>query len=250
MNVAAGIRRAVKAFSNQTALRMENEDITYAGLEERANAVAAYLRSEGFREGDKLGVYLPNCPDYLILLYATWILGGVAVPLNYRFHRKSLRFVLKDAEIKWLVTTKGDLTRLKGLTEDLRLHLLLREKDLPHIYRQAAEEFPICPKRDDEDAMLMYTSGTTGMPKGVRQTHRNNSASVEMVIDAWELTNKDHLLLPIPMFHVGGLQCSTLPTLFTGGTITFLPKWDAKSWLAASRNEKVTWSGLVASGCS
>jgi long-chain acyl-CoA synthetase len=105
MNVAAGIRRAVKAFFDQTALRMENEDITYAGLEERANAVAAYLRSEGFREGDKLGVYLPNCPDYLILLYATWILGGVAVPLNYRFHEELLRFVLEDAEIKWLVAT-------------------------------------------------------------------------------------------------------------------------------------------------
>lgn len=101
------------------------------------------------------------------------------------------------------------------------------------------------PCLDTEDALLMYTSGTTGKPKGVRQTHRTNTASVEMVIDTWQLTSKYHLLGTFPMFHVGGLQCTTLPVLFTGGTVTLLARCSAEEWVGLTRKLKPTWTGVV-----
>ncbi len=93
--------------------------------------------------------------------------------------------------------------------------------------------------------MIMYTSGTTGKPKGVRQTHRNNSSSIHMVMDAWKLKSSDVLLNNVPLFHVGGLQCGTFPALFSGGKIVLLPKWNAGEWINQSISRKATWSGLV-----
>lgn len=251
MNLASYIERTVREFPEHVAIRMSDLEVTYAEFDRRARSLACYLRSYGFKQGDKVGIYLPNCPEYLILLYATWILGGVAVPINYRFRQEELQFVLEDAEIHCLAVTAEDIGRLQELLVSLpNLRLLIQghhqeENALSVIFQKKDGDVSCVPCGDTEDAMLMYTSGTTGRPKGVRQTHRTNAASIEMVVDAWQLTSRDHVLCTAPMFHVGGLQCSTLPTLFTGGTITLLPKWDPADWLAKSRDLKPTWSGLV-----
>lgn len=254
MNLASYIERSVREYSDRIAVRMGDSEWTYAELDHKARSLAAYLRANGFGKGDKLGVYLPNCSEYLLVLYATWMLGGVAVPINYRFRPEELTFVISDAELTWLVLSEEDAQRLHDMLRSRpEIRLLLQgtgQKSTQHtwlsdIYQSKETEVAIVPCRDYEDAMLMYTSGTTGKPKGVRQTHRTNSASIEMVIDAWQLTSKDHLLGTFPMFHVGGLQCTTLPSLFSGGTITLIPRWSPKDWVSISREWKPTWSGLI-----
>ncbi|MGG0935712.1 class I adenylate-forming enzyme family protein [Brevibacillus centrosporus] len=255
MNLASYLERSVRENPQQVAIRMDEKEITYEQFDQRARALAAYFRKNGFTKGDKVGIYLANCPDYLILFYAAWMLGGVAVPINYRFRQEELAFVIADAEIKWLALTREDLEKLKDiLTEHEHIRLLFageleegnRHTCLSEIYKTSVEQkVSVLPCRDSEDAMLMYTSGTTGKPKGVRQTHRTNSASIEMVVDAWKLTSRDHILATLSMFHVGGLQCTTLPTLFTGGTVTLLSRWSPKNWISQSRELQPTWSGLI-----
>ncbi|KQL49753.1 hypothetical protein AN963_08570 [Brevibacillus choshinensis] len=253
MNLASYIKRSVREYSDRIAVRMGDSELTYAQLDRKARSLAAHLSTNGFAQGDKLGLYLPNCPEYLIVLYATWMLGGVAVPINYRFRQDELSFVFTDSEISWLVLSEEDSFRLHdilGSRPDLRLLLQGDSQRSTHtlltdIYLSETNEVSITPCRDYDDAMLMYTSGTTGKPKGVRQTHRTNSASIEMVIDAWKLTSRDHLLGTFPMFHVGGLQCTTLPSLFSGGTITLIPRWSPMDWVSISREWKPTWSGLI-----
>lgn len=253
MNLASYIEGSVREYSDRIAVRMGESELTYAQLDRKARSLAAHLRANGFAKGDKLGLYLPNCPEYLVVLYATWMLGGVAVPINYRFRQDELSFVFTDSEISWLVLSEEDSFRLHDILRSRpELRLLLqgeRQKSahtlLTDIYLSETNEVAILPCRDYDDAMLMYTSGTTGKPKGVRQTHRTNSASIEMVIDAWKLTSRDHLLGTFPMFHVGGLQCTTLPSLFSGGTITLIPRWSPMDWVSISREWKPSWSGLI-----
>jgi long-chain acyl-CoA synthetase len=251
LNIASYIKKAVREFSQNIAIRMENSELTYVQFDRKARSLAAYLHSNGLKKGEKVGIYLPNCPDYLVLLYATWMIGGVVVPINYRFRHEELKFVWEDSEIKWLAISSEDSSQLKDILLSIpEIRLLTRGNhdgltSLDTIYQIDGIDIDVVPCLDSEDAMIMYTSGTTGKPKGVRQTHRNNSASIEMVIDAWQLTSQDHLLGTFPMFHVGGLQCTTLPALFTGGTITLLPRWKAGDWIELTHVLKPTWSGMI-----
>ena len=83
------------------------------------------------------------------------------------------------------------------------------------------------------------------MPKGVRQTHRNTMAQVEAVIEVYELTAADHALLPMPLFHVGGLQLGTLPILLRGGQVTYMARWDAVAWIALAQRLRPSYGGLI-----
>jgi long-chain acyl-CoA synthetase len=102
----------------------------------------------------------------------------------------------------------------------------------------------ITPRRDGDDALIMYTSGSTGTPKGVRQTHRNTTAACEAAIDCWSITPDDHALVCTPLFHVGGLQLITLPTLLAGGTVT-LRRWQVRDYLDAALAHRPTITALV-----
>jgi long-chain acyl-CoA synthetase len=103
----------------------------------------------------------------------------------------------------------------------------------------------VVPRLDHDDALLMYTSGSTGVPKGVRQTHRNVVAQVEGVVDFYDVTADDHVLNCMPMFHVGGLQLATLPLLLRGGQITLMPRWDVVAWLDLVQRLRPTIGGLI-----
>lgn len=259
MNMAAQIAQAVRRFSERTALSEPNNAITFLELERRSEAVAAHLVDSGLRLGDRVAAFLPNSVDSVVLLYAVLRAGGVFAPLNYRFSDRDLQFVLEDSGSTFLAAQAGDLGRLMPLLSATSVRrLLVRAGELSpqpsgltirhidDIYQAGPiRRIPVAARRDQDDALLMYTSGTTGRPKGVRQTHRNNTASVEMVAAAWQLEAKDRLLQALPLFHVGGLQCTTLPALTVGAQTHFLARWDPDVWLQAMDALQPTFSGLV-----
>lgn len=254
MNVATIFERSARQFPERVALRRADEEMTYEQLEGRANALAGFLRENGLKSGDRVAIFLPNRLEYIVSMLATWKAGGVALPMNFMFSDEDLRYVLDDSESSWLVVREEDLERVGAILPEgagLEDRLIVTghgNSGYPfvEIVRHGEEEYPTTAKRDGEDAILMYTSGTTGRPKGVRQTHRNNSAAIDMVADAWKIDQEDHFLLAVPLFHVGGLQCSTFPLLACGGTVSMLPSWSAKGWLDAAVSLEPTLSGLVA----
>ena len=100
MNIAFYIDRSVRRFPDRMALGLDDkEKVTYGEMSRRADAMGDYLRANGFKKGDRLGIFMPNCPDYTIALYAAWKLGGIGVPINYRFRKEELSYVLSDAKI-------------------------------------------------------------------------------------------------------------------------------------------------------
>ncbi len=247
MNIATLLRRAAADYAGQVALRLDDSELRYAHMADTAARFAAYLRAEGLEPGDRVAFFLPNALEYLPGLLGVWQAGGVAVPLNYLFPDAALRHAVLDSGATHVVTQLHDADRLERLVAGEKIALLTTGPDGSYS-RMLARHEPsphVEPRLDVDDALLMYTSGSTGVPKGVRQTHRNTMAEVEAVIDVYELTAADHALVPMPLFHVGGLQLATLPVLLRGGQVTFMAKWDALTWIALAQRLRPTYGGLI-----
>ncbi|MCW6169333.1 MAG: acyl--CoA ligase [Thermoplasmatales archaeon] len=253
VSLASYLDRSVLEHAKNIAVEESGRQITYNEYGLMAEKLSLYLSNIGLSRNDRIGILLPMSVDYLVSFYAAWKIGAVAVPINNRFSADDIEFVMRDAHLKGLFLSapeKEKLAPLLGQNQSIKLVIQGNEHEdnsFSHIYanEQSGGTSDESWALDDDDAMIMYTSGTTGKPKGVRQSHRNNSASIHMVMDAWKLKETDILLNNVPLFHVGGLQCGTFPAMFSGGKVILLPKWNATDWLDLSINRKATWSGLV-----
>ncbi|GAA4535893.1 class I adenylate-forming enzyme family protein [Pseudonocardia xishanensis] len=244
MNIATLLRRSAATHATDVALRLDDVELDYAGYAERGARFAAYLRDTGVAPGERVGFFLPNCLEYLVGLLGTWQAGAVGVPLNHMFPDAPLRHAVLDSGVRVLVALPADHDRVSALLGDEGPELLTTTGFVAAL---AAHEpaVDVVPRLDHEDACIMYTSGSTGVPKGVRQTHRNLVAEAEGAIGRYELTGADHVLNCMPLFHVGGLQLASLPLLLLGGQITFMPRWDVVRWLELARELRPTFGGLI-----
>ena len=253
VNLASYLDRTVTEYPENIAIEESGRQILYTDFRKMAENLANYLTDNGVGRNDRIGILLPMSVDYLVSFYAAWKVGAVAVPINNRFSVDDIQFVTDDAGLKCLLLSEQEKERLAPVIKrNASLMTVVHgpedaENSFGHIYKSghAGREDEENWALDDDDAMIMYTSGTTGKPKGVRQSHRNNSSSIHMVMDAWKLKSTDTLLNNVPLFHVGGLQCGSFPALFSGGRIILLPKWNAREWIDLSISKKATWSGLV-----
>jgi long-chain acyl-CoA synthetase len=247
MNIATLLRRAAADHAGQVALRLDDTEIGYAEFAGQGARFAAYLRASGVAPGERVGFFLPNCLEYLVGLLGTWQAGAVGVPLNYLFPDAPLRHAIADSGVTRLVAPPGDVERLKTLLGGAGPEILTTGPGGGFATVLAAHEpvHDVVPRLDRDDALIMYTSGSTGVPKGVRQTHRNTTAEVDGVIDLYELTAEDHVLNCMPLFHVGGLQLGSLPILLRGGQITFMPRWDVTRWIELAQRLRPTFGGLI-----
>ncbi|PRZ44222.1 long-chain acyl-CoA synthetase [Antricoccus suffuscus] len=253
MNLANILSRAATEHPDRVALRMGSVEVTYAQFVEQSRRFAGFLREQGLKPGERVACWAPNCLEYLPVIFGAWWAGGVAVPLNYLFGADALRHAVTDSEAQWVLARGEDVTRLQELLTGLPLAGRIisaagaehSDYDFATISRTASPLAEVQPRLDDEDALLMYTSGSTGMPKGVRQTHRNTGSQVDAVIDIWGINGDDHALNSMPLFHVGGLQLCSLPVLARGGQITFMPKWDPNEWLRLVQESRPSIGGLI-----
>lgn len=252
MNVLTCLHRAARLRPDTIALRTDTTEQDYADVVGQAARFAGYLREQGVRPGDRVGIFMHNRPEWLVAIFGIWHVGAVAVPFNYLFPPAALRHAASDSDTLLIVAPSSDIARLRealtGLECADRIVAVGDAVDgSPATWAQALAAEPaeaIVPRRDGDDALIMYTSGSTGTPKGVRQTHRNTSAVCEAIIDCWSLTPDDHALVCTPLFHVGGLQLISLPVLLAGGTVT-LRRWQVREYLDDAVNLRPTFTALV-----
>ena len=254
MNLAQMIYQTVLQFPERLAMTDGRVALTYRELHERSMAVARFFRHNGLNPGDRVLIWLPNVTDAMVLAYATWWVGGVFVPLNTRFSVPDLLAVLDDAQPRFLFALADDRARLEekgiqisspvfwvGDTRGDELNLVR----IVQSYSGLTEPLAMEPRWDHEAALLMYTSGTTGRPKGVIQTQRNNTAAVSMVHECWQISHLDRFLVSVPLFHVGGMQCAALPALTAGAAVSMLPRWSAEAWVSLASAFHPTITALV-----
>ena len=252
MNTATLLHQVARRVPDRVAVRHGATEVTHADLDDQAARFAGALVARGIRPGDRVGILMHNQPEWLIALIGSWRAGAVVVPYNHLFHPDALRHATVDAGVRLIVAPAVDVHRLhEAMGSELGGLVVVSvgavegaELLWADLLAAATPLRGVVPRLDHEDAMLMYTSGSTGKPKGVRQTHRNTMAVAEAAIDAWSLSADDHALVCTPLFHVGGLQLITLPTLLAGGTVT-LRRWSVREYLDDARDLRPSFTALV-----
>ncbi|GAA4748603.1 long-chain fatty acid--CoA ligase [Gordonia alkaliphila] len=217
---------------------------TYAQLAADSARRAAALRARGVRRGDRVMMIGLNSTAQLATMFAVARLAAISVPVNFR---------LSPGEVAYLIS---DATPTLLLHDDMFAELAAtaaeqapRAVDLVHLDAlEAPEEVfaPEDPVTADDVAMLMYTSGTTGKPKGAMLTHGNFEwNAINMLVAGEGMTPRDKTLAVAPLFHIGGLSLYVLPLLYTGGTIVVAPAFDPAAALKLLEAHKVTVHFMV-----
>jgi len=207
MNIAHLLRRSAHIHAHRPAvLRGAEFHMDYATLGARTAALAAHLRAQcGVQPGDRVAIYAANCPEYLEALHAILWAGAVSVPVNYKLHAKELAYVLADSGARMLLVSPA----LAGAAQEAGAPpqgTLVLGSDA---YKAAVRHAPPIPVQDrapEDVASLFYTSGTTGRPKGVMQTHRNLLAMTACYFtDVDDVLPGDAMVYAAPMSHGAGL---------------------------------------------
>jgi fatty-acyl-CoA synthase len=234
-----------------------NCQYSYFQLKERVDKLASCLLSLGIQKNDKIAIIHRNCHRYLETYFAAARIGAVLVPINYRLSGEDFVFILNDSQAKWLIAQPDLVSCLKGKKDDLPMlrGIILTDST-------AAKKWPDCllyeilieeaqSKKeislgiaDSDIAQIYYTSGTTGTPKGVILTHRNNAAHADGTIRELKLAQTDRWLHVSPMFHLADAWAVWAMTK-VGATHVMVPGFEEKPVLEAIAKHKVTLSNFI-----
>lgn len=256
--------RRTELSSDKVALIFHGSTLTYAQFNRRINRLAHALMKRGVRKGDRVACLLHNCPEFLETLFACAKIGTMLVPINYRLSPEEVKFILQDSGSHVVIyhTTLSGL--LKPIIHDTEvLHKIYLpfppqeavadlSNDLPAaesyevILQSEGEREPSLPVSEHDPLLIMYTSGTTGLPKGALLTHRNITwNAINSFLNKDSIQSDDVILTVAPLFHIGGLSIHTLPALYKGATVVLLDKFDPQVVLETVQEYKVSVLFLV-----
>jgi fatty-acyl-CoA synthase len=230
--------RRARMSPDRVAVVHGDGSLTYRELHERATRFARVLAALGVSGGDRVAYLGPNEPAFLEALFGTGLVGGIFVPLNTRLAPPELAYILADSGTSVLVHAPTHAAHAEELRDGVT-HVLDRAT-----YEKLLAEAPADPLDEpvdgDDVAMIMYTSGTTGRPKGAALSHANiHWNTVNLLIDV-DLAGDEVTLVNAPMFHVAALNQTVLPTLLKGGTVV-LDSFDPGRTLSTIARHDVTY---------
>ncbi|HEY9171783.1 MAG TPA: long-chain fatty acid--CoA ligase [Verrucomicrobiae bacterium] len=221
MNLATAFAASVHNQPEKTAVFWGPDEFTYAALWRQANAVAAHLtRRLGVQPGDRVGLWLKNCPEFLDALFGILQAGAVVVPINNFLKPDEVSFILNDAGANVLITDKSmheAVAKLVAARPSLQVLLVETFPTLP-----AGTAFPGSTAGESDLAVIIYTSGTTGKPKGAMLSHGNLLHNVESCRQVLRTVNADRFAVLLPMFHSYMLTVGLLLPLSVGGSIVLV----------------------------
>ena len=252
MNTSQFINIPGMMFPDQEILAFEGKRMTYGELVERIKRLASSLRDQGIQAGDRVAILQTNCTQYIEAYYATATLGATFVPLNYRAKPPELEYMITAANIKILII--GD--RYVDLANQLKPNLgcvetyvtiETRRDDILHyddLIEQGSPDIEEAEVEEDDLSILMYTSGTTSLPKGVMLTYGGFTNYVIGTVEMADGTPRGTSLLCAPLYHIAGTM-NIMTALWNGRKIAILRQFDTKEWLETVQNEQVTHAFVV-----
>ncbi|WP_181805485.1 acyl-CoA synthetase [Streptomyces shenzhenensis] len=234
-------RRARKT-PHRTALVSGGHSADYRTLYTRTTRLAHALRARGIRRGDRVGYLGPNHPAYLETLFAAGTLGAVFVPLNTRLAGPEIAYQLADSGAKALLYSPSHAGLVAGLpgTSDVRTYVEVGA-EYEELLAAAAEDPIDEPVVPDDTCIIMYTSGTTGRPKGAMLTHGNLTWNALNVLVDTDLIADERALVSAPLFHTAGLNMLALPVLLKGGTCVLVEAFDPATTLDLIEQHRITF---------
>jgi fatty-acyl-CoA synthase len=252
MNLTIGdlLHRTADRFGDRLAVASchQGKRMTWAQLSDAADNVARGLWSLGIRRGDRVGLWSTNCIEWIVMHMGCARAGAALVNVNPAYRSHELQYTLKKSQMKALFLWRSDkradyeeiLTRARhGLTLELK-HTIYFDTPEWSALQGSLGELPAHVAVQDV-ANIQYTSGTTGLPKGVMLSHHNIVNNGQFLAQGFHYTEQDKIVVPVPLFHCYGCVIGTMSALNTGAAIV-LPNWtfDAQATLKAVHDERAT----------
>ena len=211
------------SYSERTAIISNESQYSFDQLLSKSGIIASNILNGEKDLFEARVVFLINPSfEYVATQWAIWRAGGVAVPLCSLHPLPSLKYVIEDSEASILIISKSFKNLLKPLSKKLKIKLILIEEIIGSTFIELPEI------SIERRAMILYTSGTTSLPKGVVTTHKNIQFQIESLVEAWKWQSNDHILNILPLHHIHGIINVLGCALWSGACCEFLPKFDSK----------------------
>ena len=229
-NLADNLTQTAEQHGDRPAVKLDDLVLTYAELQDGARRVAALLKStRGSGAVTGSGLVLPNVPPFPVLFYGALAAGAVVVPMNPLLKGREVKYYLEDSGASIVFAWKDMAEEAGKGAPAVGIECIEVGPDFAEVLAQHEPDDEVVDREDDDTVVLLYTSGTTGQPKGAELTHHNmltNAAtSAETLV---ELTEEDVVMGCLPLFHVFGLTCGLNASVLKGSCLTLIPRFDAE----------------------
>jgi len=241
-NLISVFDRVTSDRAGHPAVRMDDLVLDYSQLREAAGRVVSLLSTLGVVPGDRVGIMLPNVPAFPIAFYGALASGAVVVPMNPLLKSREVSFYLGNSGAKVLFAWHAAAEEAaKGAAATGTAVVTVEDPDMSSVLAGLLAVHVRADRADDDDAVILYTSGTTGQPKGAQLTHANLARNAELTVETLLGTTPDDVVMGcLPLFHVFGLTCGLNATIAGGGTLTLLPRFDPGKALSIIARDRVT----------
>jgi len=251
-------------FGDRTAVIFDYVEFDYTELYEDSHKIASALIEMGLEKGDHVAIWMPNNHIFHKLFFGVTMAGGVMVPMNTRYKAHEVKYILNNSEAKFLISVgnflkydyldmlnqvEGDLEKLQKVIvfngEDEKVKTdSMRYEDLLDIGKGWEDDEGLKKRKssidEDDTALILYTSGTTGQPKGAQLRHRNIINNARVTGDVMEVTEEDIYYVPLPLFHSFGLVLGTLTPFTYGASVVLHDVFDTEEGLELMSEHDVT----------
>jgi long-chain acyl-CoA synthetase len=241
-NLATLLATTAAAHGDRVAIRQEDLALTYAALDDASARVAALLIARGVRPGDRVGLVAPNVATFPIVYYGILRAGAVVVPMNPLLKAREVVYTLRDCGAGLVLAHPPLAQEAEKAAAEVGAECVVTEPAAFEELLRSVEPFGGVVERGDQDtALILYTSGTTGTPKGAELTHRNLMSNTATSAETlFHLGPDDVLFGGLPLFHCFGQTCALNTAVAVGASLSLLPRFDAARALETVHRDRVT----------
>jgi long-chain acyl-CoA synthetase len=244
LNLGSILQSSAEARADRTVLRLDRRSMTYGELDRAARGVAAALRGRGIEPGDKVALMIPNVPEFTIAYFGVLYAGAAVVPLNVLLTAPEVRYHLQDSDSRLLVAHPLFRDPAQQGAAEAGVPVVWAEGEAGDGLAAMAAADPIDrvhPTLPTDTAVILYTSGTTGKPKGAELTHSNLLLNCAVVVPTlFPIGSEDVALATLPMFHSFGQTCIQNAMIAAGACFTLLPRFGPKEAFEIIQRDRVT----------
>jgi malonyl-CoA/methylmalonyl-CoA synthetase len=249
-SIVEAVAHHAQQYPQHPAIFFEDRIIRYGQLFRESEHFASALTEWGLQTGERVALFLDNCPEFVIAYLGTQLAGGIVVLVNSQYQQVELRHIMTDAGVRLCVTNAAGAEALQRLTvSPLNTLVVVDDTESSTLERIAFLDFiasgtrassnrarPTLPASTNP-AVIGYTSGTTGQAKGALLLHSNLTSNIAAITTAWRWTERDRLLLALPLFHTHGLMVGMHGTLFNGASVILRRRFEVVDILTTLSND-------------
>jgi long-chain acyl-CoA synthetase len=240
-NLAGILTKTAEERGDDTAYKLDDVEVPWKTVDGASAHVAGLLKGKGLEPGDRVGLMLPNVPYFPIAYYGILRAGGTVVPMNVLLKGREVQFYLADSGAKWLFAWHGFADAAnQGAGEAGAEVIAVAPGEFEKLVGEAEPDRDLAERDGTDTAVILYTSGTTGQPKGAELTHANLLKNAQVSRELFQTGAGDVLLGALPLFHSFGQTCCMNASTIAGATLSFIPRFDPEKALAIFERDKVT----------